>query len=48
MRPTVEFHNDLSFPAEEIDEVVANRRLPHELQITELAIAQLGPELGLC
>jgi hypothetical protein len=47
MRPTVDFHNVVSFPAKEIHEVVADWRLPRELQITKLAIAQLCPELGL-
>ncbi len=39
MRATVDLHNDLSLPAKEIHEVVADWCLPHELQVTKLTIA---------
>ena len=47
MRPAIDLHNNLSFPAKEIHVVVTDRRLPHKLQIAQPPAAQLRPELHL-
>jgi hypothetical protein len=47
VRAAVDLDDDLALAAEEVGEVGPDRRLPHELEAAELAVAKLRPQLRL-
>lgn len=50
MLTTIHFYNQLSRPANEVDDISIDRKLPEKLDILQSAISQAQPKLlfGIC